>query len=59
MSQKLLKQIRNEWRSNIWLCVELLVVSVVLWYIVDCCYVMYTVKQWPSASMSNTATKST
>ena len=47
MSQKLLKQIRNEWRSNIWLCVELLVVSVVLWYIVDCCYVMYTVKQWP------------
>lgn len=35
MSQKILKQIRNEWRSNVWLALELLIVSVVLWYIVD------------------------
>ena len=47
MNQKLFKQIRNEWRSNIWLCVELLVVSVVLWYIVDCFYVMRTVRSAP------------
>ncbi|MDE6161016.1 MAG: ABC transporter permease, partial [Muribaculaceae bacterium] len=30
-----------------WLCIELLVVSVVLWYIVDCFYVMYTVRSAP------------
>lgn len=47
MNQKLFKQIRAEWRSNVWLCVELLIVSVVLWYIVDCCYVIYTVKHRP------------
>lgn len=33
MKRKLLKQIRAEWRSNLWLGVELLIVSVVLWYI--------------------------
>lgn len=47
MNQKLFQQIGNEWRSNVWLCVELLVVSVVLWFIVDTCYVMYTVKNLP------------
>ena len=31
----LLKQIRNEWRSNLFLFVELLLVFTVLWYIVD------------------------
>lgn len=35
MKRKLLKQIRNEWRSNTWLAIELLVVSVVMWYILD------------------------
>lgn len=35
MKRKLLKQIGNEWRSNIWLALELLVVSVVTWYILD------------------------
>ncbi len=29
----LIKQILTEWRSNIWLAAELLIVSVVLWYI--------------------------
>lgn len=35
MKRKLLKQINNEWRSNLWLAVELLVVSVVMWFIAD------------------------
>lgn len=38
MSKKLFTQIKNEWRSNTWLALELLVVSVVMWYIVDYIY---------------------
>lgn len=37
MNKKLFTQIRNEWRSNFFLALELLVVFVVLWYIVDWC----------------------
>lgn len=33
MNKKLFTQIKNEWRSNLWLVTELLLVSVVLWYI--------------------------
>ena len=39
MNKKLFTQIRNEWRSNFFLALELLVVFVVLWYIVDWCCV--------------------
>ncbi|MBP9983866.1 MAG: ABC transporter permease [Prevotella sp.] len=39
MNKKLFKQIRNEWRSNIWILVELLIVSVVMWFITDYIYV--------------------
>lgn len=35
MTKKLLTQIKNEWLSNLWLVLELLVVSVVMWYVVD------------------------
>ncbi len=38
MTKKLLAQIKNEWRSNLWLALELLVVSVVMWYVVDYLY---------------------
>lgn len=38
MTKKLLIQIKNEWLSNLWLALELLVVSVVLWYVVDYLY---------------------
>ncbi len=38
MQKKLFTQIRNEWRSNLWLALELLVVSVVMWYIIDLLY---------------------
>ncbi|WP_371291974.1 FtsX-like permease family protein [Bacteroides sp.] len=43
MNKKLLKQIVNERRSNAWLFVELLLVSIVLWYVVDYMFVtLYT-----------------
>lgn len=32
MKRKLITQIGNEWRSNLWLTLELLIVSVVLWF---------------------------
>lgn len=38
MTKKLFIQIKNEWRSNLWLALELLVVSVVMWYVVDFLY---------------------
>lgn len=47
MNQKLIKQIRNEWRSNVWLVVELTVISVVLWYVVDYLYVTTSVYNEP------------
>jgi len=38
MNKKLFAQIKNEWRSNTWLAIELLLVSVVMWYITDSLY---------------------
>ena len=38
MTKKLLTQIKNEWLSNLWLALELLVVSLVMWYVVDYLY---------------------
>jgi putative ABC transport system permease protein len=39
MNKKLIRQIRNEWRSNLWIFTELLIVSVVMWFVVDYMYV--------------------
>lgn len=47
MKRKLLRQISNEWKSNVWLCLELLIVSVVLWYIIDTLYVYDSVYNEP------------
>lgn len=47
MNQKIFKQMRNEWRSNVWLCVELLIVSVVLWYVTDFLVASYTIASRP------------
>ncbi len=47
MKKKLLTQIKNEWRTNLWLAVELLVVSVVLWYVVDYFYCTISVRSLP------------
>ena len=47
MFDKLLKQIFNEWRSNLWLLLELLVVSVVLWYVTDYLYTTASIASRP------------
>lgn len=47
MNKKLFTQIKNEWRSNLWLVTELLLVSVVMWYIVDYMYVKTKVYNEP------------
>lgn len=33
MKRKLFVQMRNEWRSNAWLFAELLIISIVMWYV--------------------------
>lgn len=40
MKRKIFTQIRNEWHSNWWLVLELLLVNVVLWWVVDYMFVM-------------------
>lgn len=47
MKRKLLKQIRSEWRSNLWMSLELLVVSVVLGYVVDYFYATWYIYTEP------------
>ena len=39
MNKKLFTQIKNEWRGNLWLAVELLLVSIVMWWVTDYLYV--------------------
>ncbi|MCM1021092.1 MAG: FtsX-like permease family protein [Muribaculum sp.] len=41
MNKFLFRQILNQWRTNIWLIVELVIVSTVLWYITDSLFVTY------------------
>mgnify|MGYP001035622065 FL=1 len=33
MTKKLFTQMRNEWRSNVWLAIELLIISLLLWFV--------------------------
>ncbi len=33
MKRKLIQQMRNEWRSNLWMMTELVIVGVVLWFV--------------------------
>lgn len=47
MNKKLFTQIKNEWHSNLWIVTELLLVSVVMWYVVDYIYVQYRVYNEP------------
>ncbi len=47
MTKKLFTQIINEWKSNLWLLAELLVVSVVLWYVIDNLYCQYAINSEP------------
>lgn len=47
MKRKLLQQILNEWTSNIWLAIELLIVSVVMWWLCDQLWVSEAVYREP------------
>lgn len=47
MNKKLFIQIRNEWRTNLWLLIELFLVSIVMWFIIDYLYVQYSVYNEP------------
>lgn len=47
MNKKLFTQILNEWRSNLWVVTELLLVSVVMWYVVDYIYVQARIYNEP------------
>lgn len=40
MKRRLIKQMRNEWRSNLWMSIELLIVSVIVWFITDYLFVI-------------------
>jgi putative ABC transport system permease protein len=53
MTKKLFNQIKNEWRSNLWLMAELLLVSVVMWFIVDYLYVQYSIYNQPRGFDAN------
>lgn len=41
MKRKLFKQICHEWRSNLWMTVELLIISVIVWFVTDYLYTIY------------------
>lgn len=58
MTKKLLVQIKNEWRNNLWLALELLVVSVVMWFVVDYLYTGAATYLEPRGSTSAIATSS-
>ena len=47
MKRKLLRQILNEWRTNIWLAVELLLVGCVMWWLTDNLWVKYSTYNEP------------
>lgn len=47
MKRKLTTQIKNEWRSNLWLALELMIVSVVIWWIADAMYVRLWIYNQP------------
>lgn len=47
MKRKLLRQILNEWHTNIWLAVELLLVSCVMWWLTDNLWVKYSTYNEP------------
>ncbi len=47
MKRKLLKQIFTQWRSNVWLVMELVIISVVTWFMVDILCQAYTMMTEP------------
>lgn len=47
MNKKLFVQIKNEWQTNLWLAIELLLVSVVMWWITDYLYTKLSIYMEP------------
>lgn len=47
MKHKLLKQISTEWRSNLWLVIELMLISSILFFLVDYCTAHLRLAQTP------------
>lgn len=47
MKKKLIRQMLNEWRSNVWIVIEFIIVSVVLWYISDYLFAQYSISAEP------------
>ncbi len=55
MKRKLLKQIRHEWRSNLWMGIELLIISVIVWFVTDYLYAIYqTISEPKGYDIENT-----
>ena len=51
----ILKRLLAEWKSNMWLAIELLIVSVVIWIIADQLYVVNSrLNEDPGFDISNT-----
>lgn len=48
MKRKLLRQTLNEWRANVWLIVEMIIVSAIVWYINDYLYVHVATRLEPT-----------
>lgn len=48
MKRKLLRQTLNEWRTNVWLIVEMIIVSAIVWYINDYLYVHVATRLEPT-----------
>lgn len=48
MKRKLIKQLFNEWQSNIWLIVELIIVGAALWFINNTLFSVYEIKNQPN-----------
>lgn len=44
MKRNLLQQMRNEWRSNMWMIIELTIVSLILWFLFSSLWSLFNVR---------------
>lgn len=47
MKSFIFNQVRNEWKSNVWIVIEMIIVSVILWFLLDTYYVQGTLLLQP------------
>lgn len=48
MSRKLIKQTCAQWRSNIWLIIEMMIVATAVWYLTDMVFLQYGQRNLPN-----------